>query len=188
MSRDKPEGIAIDGEGWRVAIVAARYNFRLVNSLLESVLQTLDACGVRQEDVETFRVPGSNEIPHVAAMVAKTGSFDAIIALGLIIEGDTEHHAIIANATANALQSIGIRFEMPVINGIITVRNQKQAEERITGTLNRGPEFAHAALEMAQLHHELEKRIFDVDINHEFEDLDWIDEIDDEDEPEDWRK
>ncbi|HSH08757.1 MAG TPA: 6,7-dimethyl-8-ribityllumazine synthase, partial [Oceanipulchritudo sp.] len=170
MSKDKPERLAIDGEGCRVGIIAARYNFQLVNALLESVLKTLDVCGVRQEDVETFRVPGSSEIPHVAAMVAKTGTFDVIIGLGLIVEGDTEHHSIIAHATAHALQSIGVRFEIPVINGIITVRNQKQAEERITGEMARGVEFAQAALEMAQLNNSLEKRIFDTDMDTAFED------------------
>ena len=188
MSKDKPERLAIDGEGFRVAIVAARYNFRLVNALLENVLQTLDNCGVRQEDVETFRVPGSSEIPHVSAMVAKTGSFDVVIGLGLIIEGETEHHAVIAHSTAHALQSIGIRFEIPVINGILTVRDLKQAEARINGELNRGAEFAHSALEMAQSHNELEKRIFESDPDPDFGDLDWLDEIEDDDEPEDWRK
>lgn len=188
MSKDKPERLAIDGEGFRVAIVAARYNFRLVNALLENVLQTLDSCGVRQEDVETFRVPGSSEIPHVTAMAAKTGAFDVVIGLGLIIEGQTEHHAVIAHSTAHALQSIGIRFEIPVINGIITVRNLDQAEARINGDLNRGAEFAYAALEMAQAHNELEKRIFDSDMDSGVEGLDWLEEIDDDDEPEDWRK
>jgi len=188
MSKDKPESLAIDGEGFRVAIIAARYNFRLVNALLENVLQTLDACGVRQEDMETFRVPGSSEIPQLAAMVAKTGAFDVIIGLGLIIEGETEHHSVIAHSTANALQSIGIRYEIPIINGILTVRDLKQAEVRINGELNRGAEFAHAALEMAQVHTELEKRIFDSDMSSDFEDLDWLDEIDEDDEPEDWRK
>ena len=89
MSKDKPESLAIDGEGISVGIIAARYNFQLVNALVESVTQTLSASGVSVDDIETFRVPGSNEIPHAAAMAAKTGEFDVIIGLGLIIEGDT---------------------------------------------------------------------------------------------------
>ncbi len=188
MSTDSPERLAIDGEGIRVAIVAARYNFKQVNTLLESVLQNLDACGVRQEDIETFRVPGSGEIPHAAAMAAKTGAFDVVIALGLIIAGETEHHSVLAHATAQALQSVGIRFEVPVINGIITVANPKQAEERISGRLSRGAEFAHAALEMAQLNNALQKRIFDEDMDgalDEAEDFDWLEEDDEDD---DWRR
>lgn len=188
MSKDNPERLAIDGEGCRVAIIAARYNFKLVNALLESVLGTLKTCGVRQDDVETFRVPGSNEIPHVAAMVAKTGAFDAIIGLGLVIAGETDHHAIITHSTAHALHAVGIRFEVPVINGIISVTNLKQAEKRITGEFDRGAEFAHAALEMAQVNISLHKRIFDEEVDLGLDDLDWIDELDDEDEPEDWRK
>lgn len=189
MSKDKPDRLAIDGEGCRVAIVAARYNFQMVNTLLESVLQALDNSGVRQEDVETFRVPGSNEIPHAASMVAKTGAFDVIIGLGLVIAGETDHHTIITHATAHALQSVGIRFEVPVINGIISVSSEKQAAERISGALDRGSEFAYAALEMAQLNNLLQKRIFDEDMDLALDKLDWLDDLeDDDDEPEDWKK
>ncbi|MEX0324683.1 MAG: 6,7-dimethyl-8-ribityllumazine synthase [Puniceicoccaceae bacterium] len=189
MSKDKPESLAIDGAGCRVAIIAARYNFQLVNALLESVLDTLGSSGVRADDIEVFRVPGSNEIPHAAAMASKTGSYDVIIGLGLIVEGDTEHHAVIAHATAQALQTIGINFEIPVINGIITVRNEEQAEARITGELNRGAEFAHAALEMAQVNEAFEKLIFDEDMDLALEELGWLDDEDDlDDDPEDWRK
>ncbi|NDV60833.1 6,7-dimethyl-8-ribityllumazine synthase [Puniceicoccales bacterium CK1056] len=192
MSKDKPDRLAIDGEGCRVAIIAARYNFQMVNTLLESVLQTLDTCGVRQEDVETFRVPGSNEIPHAASMIAKTGAFDVIIGLGLVIAGETDHHTIITHATASALQSVGVRFEVPVINGIISVSNEKQAADRISGELDRGSEFAYAALEMAQLNNLLQKRIFDEDANLVLDDLDWLDDLDqaadDDDESEDWKK
>jgi 6,7-dimethyl-8-ribityllumazine synthase len=190
MSKDKPDRLAIDGEGCRVAIIAARYNFKLVNALLESVLQTLDACGVREEDIETFRVPGSNEIPPIAAMAAKTGAFDVIIGLGLVIAGETDHHSIITHSTAHALQSVGIRFEVPVINGIISVSSIQQARERITGEMDRGAEFAHAALEMAQLNNSLQKRIFDEEMDMAYDDLDWLDDLEDDDdgEPEDWRK
>ena len=189
MSTDKPDSLAIDGEGCRVAIIAARYHFQLVNALLESVLDTLGSSGVRADDIEVFRVPGSNEIPHAAAMASKTGSFDVVIGLGLIIEGDTEHHAVIAHATAHALQTIGINFEIPVINGIITVRNVEQAEARINGDLNRGAEFAHAALEMAQINDLLERRIFDADMDLALDDLGWPDdEAELDDDPEDWRK
>jgi 6,7-dimethyl-8-ribityllumazine synthase len=189
MSKDKPESLAIDGKGCRVGIIAARYNFELVNALLESVIGTLSSSGVESDNIETFRVPGSNEIPQAAAMVAKTGSFDVIITLGLIIEGDTDHHAIIGHGTAAALQTIGINFEIPVINGIITVRNQEQAEARITGELNRGAEFAHAALEMAHLMESLEERIFTDDMGVDLDDLSWPDDVTENGEdPEDWRK
>lgn len=186
MSTDKPERLAIDGEGIRIGIVAARYNFGLVNALLESVLQTLDEGGVRQEDVETFRVAGSNEIPYAAAMLAKTGDFDAIIGLGLVIAGETDHHSIIAHSTANALHMIGVRFETPVINGILTVNTLAQAEARITGEMNRGAEFGHTALEMARLNNELQQRLFDNDLSESLDELDWIEDEDEDDNH--WRK
>jgi len=190
MSTDHPEHLAIDGEGRRVAIIAARYNFKLVNTLLESVLRALDAAGVKQEDVETFRVPGSNEIPHVAAMVAKGGTFDVVIALGLVIAGETDHHTIITRASAAALHSIGVEFEIPVINGIISVSSTAQAEARISGEHARGPEFAHAALEMAQLNETLQRRFLNADLDMDA--LDWLDELDDldadEDDSDDWKK
>ena len=187
MSRDKPERLAIDGEGIRIGIVAARYNFELVNALLESVLQTLDAAGVRQEEWGTFRVAGSNEIPPVAALLGKTGDFDAVIGLGLVIAGETDHHTIIGQSTANALHMISVRFETPIINGILTVNSLAQAEARITGELCRGPEFAHAALEMARLSAELQQRLFDNDFADALDDLDWIEEDDEEDDNH-WRK
>lgn len=188
MSKDKPDSLAIDGKGTVVGIIAARYNFELVNALLESVINTLTASGVEADDIEIFRVPGSNEIPHVAALAAKTGDFDVVIGLGLIIEGGTNHDEIIGNATANALQTAGMQFEVPIINGIITVRNLEQAKERISGEMDRGAEFAHAALEMAQVSKAILQRVIDADmdsrladIDEALSDMDWIDE-DSEDE------
>lgn len=186
MSKDKPESLAIDGTGITVAIVAARYNFKLVNALLESVVQTLTASGVAQDNMEIFRVPGSSEIPHAVSLAAKTGEFDVIIGLGLIIEGDTNHDEIIGHATAVALQQAAMEFEIPVINGIITVRNLKQAEERITGKYDRGSEFAHAALEMAHLSEHLIRRIIESEPEAWVDDLDWLE--DDLDDDEDWRR
>lgn len=190
MSLDNPEHLAIDGAGRRVALIAARYNFEMVNALLESVLKALDAAGVKQEDVETFRVPGSNEIPHIAAMVAKGGTYDVVIALGVVVAGETDHHTIITRSTAAALHSIGVEFEVPVINGIISVGSTAQAEARISGEHARGPEFAHAALEMAQLNDTLQRRFLDADLDMDA--LDWLDELDDidddEDDSDDWKK
>lgn len=176
MSREKLQRVALDGQNCRIAVVAARYNFEKVNALLESTLEALDACGVREEDVEVFRVPGANEIPPVAATLAQTSEFDAIIALGLVVAGETDHNEIITRATAQALQSVGIRFDVPVINGILSVRTMEQAEARISGELARGPEFAQAAVETAQLMATLQERVVDSEMG----DLDWLDDLDDD--------
>ena len=185
MSLDKPDSLAIDGKGISVGIVAARYNFNLVNALLESVVDTLHASGVNEDDVEVFRVPGSNEVPHAAALAAKTGDFDVIIGLGLIIAGGTNHDQIIGHASANALHQASLQFEVPIINGIITVNTVGQAEERITGSIERGPEFAHAALEMARFNKEMMPRVISRDMFPDGDMEDWLDEDDDD---EDWRK
>lgn len=182
MSKHKPEPPAIDGSGMRVAIVAARYNFALVNALLESVLANLDAAGVKQHNIESFRVPGSNEVPYVVGLCAETGQFDVVIALGVIIRGETDHHAIIGHCTASALQSIAIQTRVPVINGIVSAEDLKQAQARCSGELDRGTEFAHAALEMALLSAQLLARIQQVD--EEFgldglDDMDWEEDLDD---------
>ena len=193
MSTDKPDSLAIDGRGTLVAIVAARYNFDLVNALLESVRGTLVSSGVLPDDIDILRVPGSNEVPHAAALAAKTGEYDVVIGLGVIIEGDTRHDEILAHAAAHALQTASLQYEVPIINGILTVRNLKQAEDRITGSLQRGSEFAHAALEMAKLNRELVERILDVEKDRDLADMqlamekmdDWLDDDFDDEEDED---
>lgn len=186
MSSNKPESIHVDGSGFAVGIIAARYNFHLVNGLLESVLQTLDKAGVRQENIETFRVPGANEIPYVAGMLGQLTDFDVLIALGVVIRGDTEHHAIIGHSTSQALHRVTQVYDIPIINGIITVNTEQQAIERCTGDLDRGVEFAQAALEVAQLAALLNQRMLEQGAaemaDMDMDDLDWNDDLED-DEP-----
>jgi len=147
MSLDTPSFKRIDGSGFRFGIVAARYNEALVDSLLSAASDVLQAAGAQAPQVE--RVPGSAELPLAASLMAKSGQFDAIIAIGLVIAGDTNHHNIIGDSTATAFHNIGIENDLPIINGIIVVNNQEQAEARAGTTINRGKEFAEAALEMA---------------------------------------
>jgi 6,7-dimethyl-8-ribityllumazine synthase len=146
----------------RFGIVASRYNQRLVDGLLDSALRTLDAAGVQEGDVETIRVPGAMEIPYVAGMMANSGEFDCIIALGVIIKGDTSHHDVIARSTADAFQRISKDTEVPIINGVIDANTVKQAEERCIGGLDRGTEFAASALEMADLKVQLVRRLDEI--------------------------
>jgi 6,7-dimethyl-8-ribityllumazine synthase len=162
MSQDPLENTSVDGEGLRFAIVASRYNRRFVDALLDSALRTLGDAGVKPDDIETVRVPGALEIPYVAEMLAKGGEFDCIIALGVIIEGDTSHHDVIARSTADAFLRTCHVNETPVINGVIDVHNAQQAEERCTGRLDRGAEFARSALEMADLKVQLVRRLDEI--------------------------
>lgn len=163
MSKDKPKPTAVDGSDLWFAIVAARYNGDLVDVLLERARRTLRDARVPADHIKVIRVPGSAEIPYAAHMLAMTGEYDAVIGLGVVIAGDTPHHEVIAASTASALQSSSLRSEVPMINGIIVTLDRAQAEARCTGPLDRGPEFARAALEMAVHRVELGDRLEQID-------------------------
>ena len=149
MSLDKPTPDAVDGAELRFAIVSAGYNAELVQALKKNAIKGLRSAGVPAAIVE-LAVPGSGEIPFAAYMSAMTGDYDCVIALGVVIAGDTPHHEIIAHSTAQALQDAAIRSEVPVINGIVVTNSREQAVARCQGALDRGTEFAHAALAMAR--------------------------------------
>ena len=149
MSLNNPSDLKVSGRNLRIAIAASRYNGMLVDSLLKNAMATLALADAPAPTIE--RVPGSAELPYMASMLADQARFDAVIALGVVIAGDTDHHTIIGNSTAIALQEISIQQEVPVINGILVVNTTEQAEARVGGTINRGKEFAQAALEMAQI-------------------------------------
>ncbi|MEM1221214.1 MAG: 6,7-dimethyl-8-ribityllumazine synthase [Verrucomicrobiota bacterium] len=148
MSLDSPSLEGINGHGIRVAIAAARFNQSLVDSLLSRAVKTLEDSGAESPVVE--RVPGSAELPYAVSVLAESGKFDVVIAIGVVIAGDTNHHNLIGDSTADALQNIAIREKVPAINGILIVENIQQAEARTGDAINRGREFALAAIEMAQ--------------------------------------
>jgi 6,7-dimethyl-8-ribityllumazine synthase len=148
MSLDIPSIHKIDGSGLRFAIIASRYNEALVDSLVSHATATLTEAGADAPLIE--RVPGAAELPYAASTIAQHSQFDAIIVIGVVIAGDTSHHEIIGNSTAHALLQVSLDQKVPVMNGILVVNNLEQAEARAGTTINRGKEFAQAALEMAQ--------------------------------------
>ena len=150
MSLDKPTPDAVDGAELRFAIVSAGYNAELVQALKKNAVRALRAAGVPSAGIVSVEVPGSGEIPYAAYMSAMSGDYDCVIALGVVIAGDTPHHEITAHSTAAALQDAAIRSEVPVINGIVVTNSREQAVARCQGALDRGTEFAHAALTMAR--------------------------------------
>ncbi len=180
MSDSPPDPAQIDGADYFLGIVAARYNGELVDALLARVVATLRQHGVRERNIEILRVPGSNEIPYAAHMLAATGEFDCLIALGVVVAGETSHHEVISYGTAYSLHSIGMQSEIPVINGILTVNSLEQARERIVAPRDRGAEFARAALQMAWHKLQLVERLDELE--DEKEDLDEEEDDDDEDE------
>lgn len=148
MSLNPPNIQEIDGSGLRLAIIASRYNQSLVDSLLVHTIEALNFYRAPTPVIE--RVPGAAELPFAVASLAAQKSFDAIIAIGVVIAGETMHHEIIGNSTAQSLVEVSLSHSIPVINGILVVDNQEQATARVGKEINRGLEFAQAALEMAQ--------------------------------------
>jgi 6,7-dimethyl-8-ribityllumazine synthase len=189
MSQDSPDVVKIEGEGLRFAIVASRYNRRYVDALLDNAVRTLQESGVHPDDIEVVRVPGALEIPFTASMLAASGDFDCLIVLGVIIEGDTNHHEVIAFSTADAFHAISTKEETPIINGVIDVHNAKQAEERCMGSMNRGAEFARSALEMAVVKIQLVRRLDDIyDAEQtEKQKAQWSEFFDDSDDEQPWK-
>jgi 6,7-dimethyl-8-ribityllumazine synthase len=155
MSLDAPADLSLDGRDCTVAIAAARFNARLTDALLEGVVSALRAAGVKKKRLHVVRVPGSNELPTAAQLLAVRRKPDVVIALGVLIRGDTIHYQLIAGAATHALQRVALDARIPVINGIVVAENRTQAEARCLGKINRGGEFAAAALAMAALKRDL---------------------------------
>lgn len=151
MSLDAPDQRVLRGAEYRFGVVAARFNGELVEGLLARVVDTLKAAGVNENNLAVVRVPGSHEVPWAAQTLAAGSQCDCVIALGVLIAGDTNHHEMVGQSVSHALQRVALDARTPVINGVIVVNSIEQARERCIGAINRGAEFAHAALEMAAL-------------------------------------
>jgi 6,7-dimethyl-8-ribityllumazine synthase len=158
MSLSAPSASTTSGAALRVGIAAARYNEQLVDALLAQVSAHLRAAGVKAARLTVVRVPGSNELPSAVQLLAGSARFDVLLALGVLIRGDTIHYELIAEATTHALQRVALDTRTPVINGVIVAETRAQAEARCRGRINRGAEFAQAALEMAALARRLRKK------------------------------
>jgi 6,7-dimethyl-8-ribityllumazine synthase len=136
----------------RYALVVARFNAFVVESLLEGAIDTLRRHGIKDADIEIVRVPGAWELPLAVKRVAATKKFDAIVALGAVIRGGTAHFEYVAGEAAKGLASVGLAADIPVIFGVLTVDSIEQAIERAgTKAGNKGAEAAQGALEMVSL-------------------------------------
>ena len=154
MSRLAPTEISLNGAPYSFGIVAARYNPTLVDALLHTVFEGLRTAGVKEKRIRIVRVPGAHEVPWAAQALAAR-KLDCVIALGVLVGGDTNHHEMVGTSVSHALQQVSLAARTPVINGVMVADNLKQAEARCLGAINRGGEFARAALKMAALHRTL---------------------------------
>ena len=140
----------LDARGLRFGIVAARYNDELADALLGNCLDTLAKAGADLRESRVVRVPGTFEISAVAAKLAKSGKYDCVVGLGVILQGETSHAHHIADAVAHGLTNISIHTDVPTVFGIVTAENLKQARVRCLGRQhNRGREAAQTAIQMA---------------------------------------
>jgi 6,7-dimethyl-8-ribityllumazine synthase len=141
-----------DASPWRVAIVAARFNEGLVSQLIDGARRAWHAHGGSEDQLAVLRVPGAFELPLAAARFAASGEYQAVIALGCVIRGDTPHFEYVAGECARGLMDAGLATGVPVIFGVLTTETQAQAEERADITrMNKGRESMEAALEMVEL-------------------------------------
>lgn len=139
-------------DGARFAIIASRWNPRIVDALVESARRTLEGNGVGAAQVDVIRVPGAWEIPLACAQAAHSGAYVALIALGCVVRGDTRHYEHVADRCAEGLMRVALDAGLPVANGVLAVELHEDAEARAGGTHgNKGEEATLAALEMSDL-------------------------------------
>ena len=148
---------SLQANGGKYAIVVGRWNSFVVESLVQGALDSLIRHGIPEEDITIVRCPGAVEIPLTVKKVAKTGKFDAVVALGAVIRGGTPHFDFVANECVKGLSQVNLEFEIPVSFGVLTVDTIEQAIERAgTKAGNKGEEAAMAAFEMVSLLKNLE--------------------------------
>lgn len=146
-------------DGLRFALVAARFNEAYVRRLADAAAEVLRHRGARDEDLERWWVPGAFELPLACRWAAASGRFDAVLAFGVVIRGETEHFRLVADASSDGLLRVGLDTGVPVLNGVLAAYDAEQAAARSGGALgNRGAEIALAAVQMARLRRAVEAR------------------------------
>jgi 6,7-dimethyl-8-ribityllumazine synthase len=148
----KPPAGRPDGAGLRVLVLRSAFNAHVVEGLTLGCLEALRELGAGAEDVESQEVPGAFELPLAARVAARTGRYDAIVALGAVIRGDTDHYEHVARESAAGLSRVALETGIPVGFGVLTVREEAQALARSApGPGNKGAEAARAALAMVRV-------------------------------------
>jgi 6,7-dimethyl-8-ribityllumazine synthase len=138
----------ISGDGRCVGIVVSRFNAAIGDALLAGALRGLKDAGVAERDVIVLTVPGALESPLALQRLAQSGEYDALVALGAVVRGETYHFEIVANESAAGVASVQLEFGIPIGNGILTTETDEQALSRADG---KGFDAAQAALELANL-------------------------------------
>ncbi len=154
----------IIGQKVRVCIVASKYNEKFTDALVDNAIEELGEISPMAR-IDLIRVPGAFEIPVAVASVMDRESFACVIALGLIIRGDTAHADLVAGSVTDALQGLAVEHRIPVVHEVLLVEDEKQAYARcIAASMNRGREAARAAASMIDVFSEIEKSMPKVEI------------------------
>jgi 6,7-dimethyl-8-ribityllumazine synthase len=141
-----------DISGFKFGIVVSEWNEEVTEALYSGAMQTLLASGASRENITRMNVPGSFELSLGAQWMAKRPEIDAVICLGCVIQGDTKHFDFICQACADGITNVGLKYDKPVIFGVLTTNDQKQATDRSGGRHgNKGDEAAITAIKMLQI-------------------------------------
>ena len=149
---DKGTSAELIGEGLRIGIVRARFNDAVTSKLSEACMLELDRLEVDPGDIKHVVVPGALEVPVALKAMAETGDFDALVALGCIIRGETYHFELVANESGAGVTRVALDHGIPIANAILTVENEEQAWARAE---EKGRDAARVAVEMANLMEDL---------------------------------
>lgn len=166
-----------NGEGLHIGIVRARFNEDLGMAELDACLQELAALGVDERDVMVVSVPGALELGLALAQMADTREFDALIALGAVVRGETYHFEVVSNESAALISRVALETGIPIANGVLTTDTDEQAQERAAG---KGRDCAQVAIEMANLMAALEPEPETEDDDEDDEDEDFDDDDENE--------
>jgi 6,7-dimethyl-8-ribityllumazine synthase len=140
--------IDLDGHGLRVGVVMARFNQDVCEGLLAACTEELQRLGVATADIRIATVPGALEIPLVLQKMAASGRYDALVALGAVIRGETYHFELVSNEMGAGITRVGLDAGIPIANGVLTTEDDDQALARMQ---EKGSDCARAAVEMAKL-------------------------------------
>jgi 6,7-dimethyl-8-ribityllumazine synthase len=149
---DKGQAVNIDGDDLRIGIVRARFNEAITAKLAQACIAELLALGVSNEHIDHVTVPGALEIPLALKAMAERNDYDALVALGCIIRGETYHFELVANESGAGVSRVSLDHQIPIANAILTVENEDQAWARAE---DKGRDAARVAIEMANLLDEL---------------------------------
>ena len=145
---DKGQAAELQGQNLRIGIVQARFNEAITSKLAETCLAELEHLGVSAKHIRHVTVPGALEVAVALQAMAESEHFDALVALGCIIRGETYHFKLVANESGAAVTRVALDYQLPVANAILTVENEAQAWARAE---EKGRDAARVAVEMANL-------------------------------------